>query len=313
MMRARTVKTSVGCTGIGLHSGRDVRLTVLPAPAGTGILFRRIDLLKSAGPQDQASGLERITIAASPLVVTSATLGTVLTNRFGVSVSTVEHLLAAFAGFGITNAIVELDGPEVPIVDGSAAPFIEMIQSVGLRDLSAEQQVYVLDKPVQVKLGESVITAVPLEDVTEAVMRADVTIEFGDEAIGRQRIELDNAYTQFCDELADARTFCYLRDVEAMRAKGLALGGSYDNAIVVSDGEVLNEDGLRMEREFVRHKTLDMIGDFYLLGAPLVANVTAFRPGHDINTRFARAVIEEGAATLTRLSGQASPAQQALA
>lgn len=312
-MKARTVRTTAECAGIGLHSGREVRLTVRPAAAGTGVLFRRIDLLASAGPETQSSGLERITVAADPRNVTATTLGTVLSNRFGVTVSTVEHLLAAFAATGITNAIVELDGPEVPIVDGSAAPFMDMIAEIGLRDLPAEQAVLRLEKPLQVTIGDSYITALPLDEDEAAGLHIDATVEYDDPAIGRQRLELANTYDRFEVELSRARTFCYLRDVEMMRAQGLALGGSYDNAIVVSEGRVLNDGGLRMEREFVRHKMLDMVGDFYLLGAPLAARVTAFRPGHGINTRFAAEVLEQGAARLVHLSGEPMAAQQALA
>lgn len=312
-IRACTVKSSAVCEGIGLHSGRDVRLTVHPAPAGTGILFRRIDLLDSAGPEAQSSGLERITIAASPLAVTQTTLGTVISNRFGVTVSTVEHLLAAFAAMGITNAIIELNGPEVPIVDGSSAPFVELLQEVGLRELAADQPFLRLTKPVRVEIGDSVIDAQPLAEDDLPVLSIDATVEYDDPAIGRQQFELTSAYDEFIESLSMARTFCYLRDVEAMRAQGLALGGSYDNAIVVSKGEILNEGGLRIEREFVRHKMLDMVGDFYLLGAPLAAKITAFRPGHGINTAFASALLTQNAIKAVKLSGEEAPLQQALA
>ncbi|WP_370336567.1 UDP-3-O-acyl-N-acetylglucosamine deacetylase [Parvularcula marina] len=312
-MLARTIKATAICEGIGLHSGQPVRLTVRPAPAGTGILFRRIDLLDSAGPEDQSSGLERITIPASPLAVCQTTLGTVLTNRFGVTISTVEHLLAAFASLGITQAIVEIDGPEVPILDGSAAPFIDLVESVGVRELTATGQVYRLREAVRVQIGDSIIEAEPLAEGEEATLMIDAVVEYDDPAIGRQELALENAYASFREELSAARTFCYLRDVEMMRAKGLALGGSMDNAIVVSEGKVLNEGGLRMEREFVRHKVLDLVGDLYLMGLPLAARITAIRPGHGINTAFARKVIESHAADLVSLDDLPLPAEQARA
>lgn len=312
-MRASTVKTTAVCEGVGLHSGRIVTLTVRPAPAGTGILFRRIDLLTSAGPEDQSSGLERITIAADPRNVTQTTLGTVLSNRFGVTISTVEHLMAGFAAKGINNAIVEIDGPEIPILDGSAAPFVDLIASVGVRQLAAPQTVLRLVRPVRVELGDSVIEATPLEEGEALTMQLSSVVEYDDAAIGRQELDLADAYGAFCDELAAARTFCYLSDVEKMRAMGLALGGSMDNAIVVSEGEVLNEGGLRMEREFVRHKALDLVGDFYLLGARLAARVEAFRPGHGINTAFARELLESGALEAVSLDDAPAMAAQARA
>lgn len=310
---AKTVKTTATCEGVGLHSGQTVALSVLPAPAGTGILFRRIDLLQSAGPDDQASGLERVTIPAHPDAVSATTLGTVLSNRFGVTISTVEHLMAAFAGLGVTNAIVELDGPEVPIMDGSSAPFVEMIREVGLRDLPAPQMGLRLTKPVRVEIGDSVLEARPLADNEPLAMMLDVSVDYDDPAIGRQRLQMDAAHGQFCDDLAEARTFCYLRDVEMMRERGLALGGSMDNAIVVSDGKVLNEGGLRGDLEFVRHKVLDMVGDLYLLGLPLMAKITANRPGHEINTKFALEVLKLNAVEPVELSDMSVDAQQALA
>lgn len=313
MMSARTVKTTAICEGVGLHSGQTVRMSVLPAPAGTGILFRRIDLLESAGPDAQTSGLERITVAATPLAVTSTTLGTVISNRFGVTVSTIEHVMAAFAGTGVSNAIVELNGPEVPIMDGSSAPFVDMIRAVGLRALPAPQSVFRLNRPVKVTIGDSMIAALPLAETETPSLHLDVTVEYDDPAIGRQRLVMETAHGQFCEDISAARTFCYLSDVEMMRSRGLALGGSMDNAIVVSDGEILNDGGLRLEQEFVRHKALDMIGDFYLLGAPLAARITAFRPGHEINTRFARELVETAAGEIISQPDALLPVHRAMA
>lgn len=293
---ARTLRATVQCEGIGLHTGRIVTLTVRPAPASTGILFRRMDLLTHKGPEDQQNDLSRISIQADPHAVNATTLGTVIANRHGVSVSTVEHLMFAFAATGIEHAIVEIDGPEVPIMDGSADPFIDLLDQSGVRDVSIPRTAMRLTKPLRIEKGDAYIEAVPLDDDAEHA-EIDVTIEFDDASIGRQTVELEATESMLRSGLAGARTFCNLRDVEYMRSQGLALGGSMDNAIVVSDGEILNEGGLRIDSEFVRHKALDMIGDLYLLGAPLIAKITAFKPGHDLNTRFAKAVLDQGAAT----------------
>ncbi|WOI52542.1 UDP-3-O-acyl-N-acetylglucosamine deacetylase [Parvularcula sp. LCG005] len=305
--RAMTVRTSVSCDSIGLHTGRSVSMTIMPAPAGTGILFRRRDLLANGTAATQMTDLERISIKATPMAVTATTLGTVISNRHGVSVSTVEHIMAAFAGCGVDHAIVELDGPEIPIMDGSAEPFVAMIDSVGLRPLATSRVVWRLNAPVIVEKGDSVIEAVPLGLDEPSTTEIDVTVAFNDPAIGRQHLRIDGHAADFRSAIAAARTFCDLKDVEMMRAQGLALGGSLDNAIVVSDGQVLNEGGLRFDGEFVRHKALDLIGDLYLLGAPLAARIKAVKPGHDLNTRFARAVIEQGAASIEMVpAGDAS-------
>ncbi len=311
---ARTLKSSVTVEGIGLHSGRPVRMTLSPAPAGTGILFRRRDLLDNAGPAAQPSGLERITVAASPMNVSATTLGTVISNRHGVTVSTIEHIMSAFAGCGIDHAIVDLDGPEVPIMDGSSAPFVDAIERVGRRALPASRRLLRLTKPLRVEKGDSYIEAVPLADDDDRLGGDfDITVEYADAAIGTQRLRFHAADGNYGSAIAAARTFCDLKDVEAMRAQGLALGGSLDNAIVVSDGEILNEEGLRLDGEFVRHKALDLIGDFYLLGAPLLAKVTAHKPGHALNTLWARTAVEQRVLASTTMSEELDQARRVTA
>ena len=295
LVAAQTLRAKAICEGTGLHSGQPVTMALLPAPAGTGILFRRLDLLASAGPEDQETGLQRVSIAATPHAVTTTTLGTVIANRHGVSVSTIEHVMSALAGAGVDHAIVELNGPEVPIMDGSAAPFVRLIESFGVRPLPAARQVWRLTKPVRVEKDDAYIDAVPLASNEGLSPIMDVTVEYADPLIGRQRLTLEGEGFDYAGSIAAARTFCYLKDVETMRAQGLALGGSLENAIVVSDGEILNKDGLRYDSEFVRHKALDLLGDLFLLGAPLAARIVAFKPGHDLNTRFARAVLDLGA------------------
>ncbi|MBB4658441.1 UDP-3-O-acyl-N-acetylglucosamine deacetylase [Parvularcula dongshanensis] len=287
--QARTVRASVACEGIGLHSGRAVALALRPAPAGTGVLFRRMDLLEG-GAGDQSERLSRVTIPATPFHVASTTLGTVLSNVHGASVSTVEHLMAALAGCGIDNAIVELDGPEVPIMDGSAEPFLEAIERVGVRSLPAPRRALRVTAPIHVGHGDAMAVVEPLDADEAPAFRVDVTVDYPDQLIGRQQLTLKGSADAFRRDVAAARTFCYLSDVEAMRAQGLALGGSLDNAIVVADGAVLNEEGLRFDGEFVRHKTLDLIGDLHLLCKPVIGRVTAYKPGHTLNTMLAAAI-----------------------
>lgn len=297
--KARTLRASAVLTGIGLHSGRPVTLTILPAPAGTGILFRRLDLLRADDPRPQSQRLRAVTVAARPDAVSQTTLGTVITNQAGTSVATVEHLMAALAGAGIDHAICELDGPEVPIMDGSAAPFSRAIEQTGTRALPDDRLALRIDAPIRVELGDAWIEVAPLDAGEALGCPIDVTVDYPDRLIGRQQISLAGTRDAFVDEIAAARTFCYLADVEAMRAQGLAQGGSLENAIVVADGSILNEDGLRIEGEFVRHKTLDLIGDLHLLGRPLLARVTAYKPGHAINTKMAAAIAASATSLVT--------------
>jgi UDP-3-O-[3-hydroxymyristoyl] N-acetylglucosamine deacetylase len=287
-----TLKTSATCEGIGLHTGETVKMRILPAPAGTGIIYRRLDLLTCDSVDAQSDSLSQISIKATPEAVCSTRLGTTLVNDFGVEISTVEHLMAAFAGYGVDNAIVEVEGPEVPIMDGSSEPFLRLIEEAGLRELNAERLALRIKEKIAVQDGDRWAYIVPATEDEDLTCEIDVLVDYDDPAIGKQRASFAVTPASFRDEVAAARTFCYLSDVEAMRARGLALGGSYDNAIVVNNGRIENEGGLRRENEFAYHKALDLFGDLYLLGRPLLGKVIAFKPGHDLNTQLAKAIAD---------------------
>lgn len=282
-----TVRDDVVFDGVGLHSGRFVHLTVHPAPANTGIQFQRIDVTEG-----------RQTITAHPDNVRKARLCTRIENNDGVRLETVEHLMAAFAGLGIDNAVVSIDSGEAPILDGSSLPFVDALQRVGITVLASRRRTLVVTRPVRVEHSGGWAMIEPHDR-----LEIDAEIEFDDPAIGRQRFHYLHGDGQFEQELASARTFCLLRDVAAMQNAGLALGGSLNNAIVVDDGHILNEHGLRMSQEFVRHKILDCLGDLYLLGVMLRGKVTASRPGHAMcaelvttlwNSTESYRIIEEG-------------------
>lgn len=281
---AATVRGEVRLSGIGLHSGALADLVIEPTEPGSGIVFVRSDL---EGPQSRRS------IFAHPGLVTKTQLGTVLTNSFGVSISTVEHLMAAFAMLGITDAAVSCSGPEVPILDGSAREFIEAIKAVGVRVSPRSVPAIAPQSQVTVAQGDSWAIAEPLPEGSGAEVVLDVTIDFQHPTIGVQRIIIEGDRETIMREVAAARTFTLLKDVEALRAMGLARGGSLDNAIVIDNDGIVNEGGLRMEREFVRHKVLDLVGDLYLLGLPLGCKITAHKPGHTLNTALAAALAAE--------------------
>lgn len=275
---AATVRHTVRLSGVGLHSGRDAGLLIEPAPAGWGVRFIRTDI---DGP------LAARMIPADPRLVTQTQLGTVLTNEAGASIATVEHLLAAFAMLGITDARVQCSGPEIPILDGSAREFIEAIEAAGVWTLPHAVDRLAPLRSVRVEQGESWATAEPLPRNAVAQFVLDVTIDFEHPSIGLQRIVIEGDRETLRREVAAARTFTELRLVEKLREMGLARGGSLDNAIVVGANGIINPEGLRMEREFVRHKVLDLVGDLYLLGMPLGCKVTAYKPGHTLNTALA--------------------------
>ncbi|NNU16251.1 UDP-3-O-[3-hydroxymyristoyl] N-acetylglucosamine deacetylase [Parvularcula sp. ZS-1/3] len=278
---AATVRGTVRLVGVGLHTGEDCELIIEPVPAGQGIRFIRSDL---EGPMAQR------TIAADPALVTKTQLGTVLTNAHGASISTVEHLMAAFAMLGITEADVFIDGPEIPILDGSSKNFLEAIEKVGVRVYPHTIEPIAPKGEVTVAQGDSWAIAEPLPEGSGAEVILDVTIDFDHPSIGLQRIIIEGDRETILKEVAEARTFTELRHVEALREIGLARGGSLENAIVLNDEGVMNEGGIRMEREFVRHKALDLVGDLYLLGAPLGCKITAHKPGHTLNTALANAL-----------------------
>ncbi len=276
----RTLKTSIACVGTGLHSGRRVRLRLCPAPNGHGIVFRRTDC--------------RADVPARFDHVSDAQFATTLAchDRPDIRVATVEHLLAALAGSGVDNALIELDGPELPILDGSASPWLFLIGCAGLADQpDAPRQVIEVQRAVRVQDGESWAELLPPGPHDGLEMTA--SIDFSAAAIGRQSISLRLTQESFRHELARARTFALAEDVGALRAAGLARGGTLENAVVVDGARVVNPAGLRMGDEFVRHKLLDAVGDLALAGAPLRARFRAHRPGHALNNRLLRALFAD--------------------
>ena len=260
-----TIKRSVAFEGVGLHSGRPARMTIAPAGADRGIWFRRTDIADPAAAH----------IAASWTSAVPSPLCTRLRNEAGTEISTVEHVLAALAGCGVRNAVIEVNGPEVPILDGSSRPFVAAIVEAGLRSLGVPDRAIEILKPVEVRRGDAMARLEPSDS-----FRIDFSIEFEDAAIGAQAKSLDLSNGAFVRELCDSRTFCRRADVEAMRAAGLALGGTYDNAVVVDGASVLSPGGLRHADEAVRHKMLDALGDLSLAGAPIIGLYTGRRAGH---------------------------------
>ena len=271
-----TLKSKAVFSGVGLHSGARVRLEIQPAPAGYGIVFRRIDLTPS------------VDIPARWDHVTPSKLCTLLDDGNGVTLSTVEHVMAALAGTGIHNALIAVDGPEVPILDGSAAPFVRGILNAGIRLQAQPLRAIRVLRRVELREGQAWARLEPAHH-----LEIDFRIDFADAAIGRQEKVLDMANGAFLRELADSRTFCRQADVEAMRRNGLALGGTYLNAVVVDGAQVLSPGGLRHADEAVRHKMLDATGDLALAGAPLLARYTGHRAGHAMTNRLLRALFAD--------------------
>ena len=267
MQTQTTLRRHVRLSGIGLHGGRDTTLVLGPARAGAGIVFVRRD----------APAAARF-IRADWRAVASSRLATVLGNAHGIAASTVEHVLSALRGCEVDNAVVTLDGDEVPIVDGSALPFVNLIHDAGIKPLNAPRRHIRVLEPVEVRSGESFVRLEPYEG-----SRFSVAIDFASRAIGRQRLSLDISTESYIREIAPARTFGFEEQLDALRAQGLARGGSCANAIVVSGDTIRNLEGLRFADEFARHKLLDSMGDLYLAGAPLLAHYQAFRPGHALN------------------------------
>ncbi len=276
MIRQRTLKNTIRATGVGLHTGNKILLTLRPAPTNTGIVFRRVDLD------------EVVEIKANPLNVGDTQLSTSL-QRGAVKVSTVEHLLSALAGLGIDNAYIDLSAPEVPIMDGSAGPFVFLIQSAGIVEQEQAKTFIRIKKPIVVEEGDKWARFDPFNGFKVAF-----TIQFDHPLFqgNCQEAEIDFSTTSFVKEVSRARTFGFMRDIEKLRERNLALGGSLDNAIVVDDYRVLNEDGLRYRDEFVKHKILDAIGDLYLLGHSLIGAFSGYKSGHALNNRLLRALLE---------------------
>lgn len=277
MIRQRTLKNIIKATGVGLHTGEKVYLSLRPAAPNTGIVFRRVDLP------------EPIDIPATPQNVGETTLSTTLI-RDGIKVSTVEHLLSALAGLGIDNVYIDVSAAEVPIMDGSAGPFVFLIQSAGVEEQNAAKRFIRIKKPVKVQDGDKWAMFEPYEG-----FKVSFTIDFDHPAFSEdsQSATIDFSSTSFVKEVSRARTFGFMRDIEALRKRKLALGGSMDNAIVVDNYRVLNEDGLRYSDEFVKHKILDAIGDLYLLGHSLIGSFTGFKSGHGLNNQLLRQLLSQ--------------------
>jgi UDP-3-O-[3-hydroxymyristoyl] N-acetylglucosamine deacetylase len=277
VIRQRTLKNVIRATGVGLHTGEKVYLTLRPAAPDSGIIFRRVDLD------------EPVEIPATPENVGDTTLSTTLIKD-GVRISTVEHLLSAMAGLGIDNAYVDLNAAEVPIMDGSAGPFVFLIQSAGIEEQNAPKRFIRIKKQVRVEDGDKWVNFEPFDGFKVAF-----TIDFDHPAFkeGSQIAEVDFSTTSFVREVSRARTFGFMNQIEQLRANNLALGGSLDNAVVVDDYRVLNEDGLRYVDEFVKHKILDSIGDLYLLGHSLIGAFCGHKSGHALNNELLRALLAQ--------------------
>ena len=276
MINQRTLKNVIRATGVGIHSGEKVFMTLRPAPVNTGIVFRRVDLEPA------------VEVAAFATQVGDTSMNTSL-EQDGVRVSTVEHLMSALAGLGIDNAYVDLSNAEVPIMDGSAGPFVFLIQSAGIEEQTAAKRFIRITKPVEVKLEDKWARFDPFDG-----FRVSFKIDFNHPVFHSHQsfASVDFSTTSYLKEIARARTFGFMRDIEMLRERNLVLGGSMDNAVVLDDYRVLNEDGLRYEDEFVKHKVLDAIGDLYLLGHPLIGAFSGYKSGHHLNNLLLRELLE---------------------
>ena len=274
MLKQRTLSSKIRASGVGLHTGKKISLTLNPAPSNSGIVFKRTDV-------------ESAPIKASLENVFDTRLSTSLSND-EIKISTVEHLLSALAGIGIDNAIVELDGPEVPIMDGSARPFVFMIQSAGIQEQSEAKRFIKIKKTIEVKQDEKWAKIEPFDGFKVAF-----TIDFDHPAFSEtsQSSEIDFSSVSYLSQVSRARTFGFAKDIELLRKNNLALGGSVNNAIVIDDYKVVNEEGVRFQDEFVKHKILDAIGDLYLLGHGLIGSFSAYKSGHHLNNLLLRELI----------------------
>jgi len=294
MLRQRTLKSLTRAAGVGLHTGQRVTLTLRPAQPDTGVVFRRVDL---PVPVD---------IPARANLVGDTRLASCLEHG-GVKVHTIEHLMSALAGLGVDNVYVDLDGPEVPIMDGSAAPFVLLVQQAGVEEQAAPKRFVRILRSIGVRDGDKWARLDPYDG-----FRLSFTISFNHPVIDRsgQSVSVDFAETSYLKEIARARTFGFMHDVERLRESGLALGGGLDNAVVLDEFRVLNAEGLRFADEFTRHKILDAVGDLYLLGCPLLGAFSAHKSGHALNNQLLRALLADASAweTVTFEGADAAPA-----
>ena len=275
MIKQRTIKKTVKARGIGIHSGSVVNMTLIPAEVDHGVVFRRMDVGGKL-------------VRAHNAFVNEVVLSTGLENK-GVKVSTVEHLMSAFSALGIDNILVELDSFEVPIMDGSSAPFIFLVQSAGIEEQNAHKRFFVINETIRVENGDSWAQVSKFEG-----FKVSLEIDFDHKKVKEsgQQLTIDFAKQSYLKEISRARTFGYMKDVEMMQGQNLALGASMDNAIALSDDDVLNEDGMRYQNEFVKHKILDIVGDLYLLGSNLIGHYEGYKTGHLLNDQLLSAILE---------------------
>ncbi|MCL1066293.1 UDP-3-O-acyl-N-acetylglucosamine deacetylase [Shewanella olleyana] len=278
MIFQRTVQKMVKSTGVGLHSGNKVTLCIMPAPVNTGIVLRRTDLNPA------------VEIPAKANLVRETTMCTALVNDEGVRISTIEHLFAALAGLGIDNAVIEVDAPEIPIMDGSASPFVFLLQSAGIKEQSVAKKYIKINQTIRVEDGDKWAELKPFKG-----FRVDFKIDFNHPEISRsqQHMVMDFSTSAFVKDISRARTFGFMQDIEYLRANNLALGGSMENAVVLDEYRVLNPDGLRYEDEFVKHKILDAFGDLYVAGHAIVGEFCAYKTGHALNNQLVRALLAQ--------------------
>ncbi|CAB0150998.1 UDP-3-O-acyl-N-acetylglucosamine deacetylase [Pseudidiomarina piscicola] len=276
-MKQRTIKQPIASTGVGLHKGNKVQLTLRPAPANTGLVFRRVDLEPA------------VDIRANAELVRDTRMCTCLINDDNVRVSTVEHLLAAIAAMGIDNLIIEVDSHEIPIMDGSSHPFIYLLQSAGIEEQGAAKKFIRIKQPVRVEEDDKWAELLPHDG-----FRIDFAIDFDHPAIAdtKQTVSMDFSTSSFMKDISRARTFGFMKDIEFLRANNLALGGSFDNAVVLDEFRILNSDGLRYDDEFVKHKILDAVGDLYMGGHSILGHLRAFKSGHALNNQLLREVLQ---------------------
>ncbi|MCH9753322.1 MAG: UDP-3-O-acyl-N-acetylglucosamine deacetylase [Alphaproteobacteria bacterium] len=271
-MEQRTIKHSVSCFGVGIHSGKPTSLTMYPAAENSGIVFIRTDIQNKLNK-----------IKARYDSVSKTTLGTTIANEEGTEIAIIEHLMAALWGCKIDNIVIEVDGPEIPIMDGSSESFVFLVECAGVKKQSAKRQCIEILESISIKDGDSTIELTPSKHLS-----IETGIEFQDKVISSQQYNFSEKNKSFKHDISRARTFGYKHEAEMLKKMGLAKGASLENAIVISEDKVLNKDGLRYKDEFVRHKTLDLIGDFYLAGMPIKGHVKSYKPGHTINNKMLR-------------------------
>ena len=266
----KTINSKISCSSVGLHSGRNVVMTLLPAPCNSGIIFRRVDVEK---------GKNEIKAIYKNVITTN--LGTTIANEFGTKVATIEHLMAAIWGSGIDNLIVELDSEEIPIMDGSSAPFIFLIECAGINLQQEQRRIIEITKKIRVEDKDKFIEITPSSEFS-----LDLHVDFDHKHVPKQKFDYHSTMTSFKNDISRARTFCFQHEIDHMHKLGLAKGGSLKNAIVVGEDGIVNEGGLRYQDEFVRHKTLDFLGDMYLAGHYIIGHFAASKSGHGINNKF---------------------------